>query len=139
LQKESAGGGSTLTQQLAKNLFPRREYWFASMLVNKVREAIIALRLESLYATEDILALYLNTIPFADNTFGLQSAAKRFFSTTSRELTLEQAGVLVGMLKATHYYNPRLFPDRARERRNVVFNQMVRYGMLEAEKAETLK
>src|SRR5690606_7931320 len=89
LQKESAGGGSTLTQQLAKNLFPRREYWFASMLVNKVREAIIALRLESLYAKEDILALYLNTIPFADNTFGLQSAAKRFFSTTSRELTLE--------------------------------------------------
>lgn len=138
MQDESAGGGSTITQQLAKNLYPRRKYWFASMPVNKIREAVIALRLESIYSKEDILALYLNTIPFADNTFGLQSAAKRFFSTTSSDLTLEQAGVLVGMLKATHYYNPRLFPERARERRNVVFAQMVRYNKLQREVADSL-
>lgn len=139
LQNESAGGGSTITQQLAKNLFPRKEYWFASMLINKLREGIIALRLESIYSKEEILALYLNTIPFADNTYGLQSAAKRFFSTTSRDLTLDQAGILVGMLKATHSYNPRLFPERARERRNVVFSQMVRYNMVDRRVADSLK
>lgn len=139
LQDESAGGGSTITQQLAKNLFPRKDYWIASMLVNKLREAVIAVRLERLYSKEDILALYLNTIPFADNTYGIQAAAKRFFSTTSDKLTLEQAGVLVGMLKATHYYNPRLFPERARERRNVVFAQMARYGFLDESNAASLK
>lgn len=139
LQDESSGGGSTITQQLAKNLFPRKSYWVASMLINKFREAVIALRMESIYSKKEILAFYLNTIPFADNTYGLQSAAKRFFSTTSRDLTLEQAGVLVGMLKATHYYNPRLFPDQAQERRNVVLSQMTRYNLLDARTADSLK
>lgn len=139
LQDESSGGGSTITQQLAKNLFPRKSYWMASMLVNKLREAVIATRMERIYTKKELLALYLNTIPFADNTYGIQSAAKRFFSTTSRDLTLEQAGVLVGMLKATHYYNPRLFPERARDRRNVVFSQMVRYNFIEPQRADSLK
>lgn len=139
LQDESSGGGSTITQQLAKNLFPRKSYWMGSMLVNKFREAIIALRMERIYTKNEILALYLNTIPFADNTYGIQAAAKRFFSSTSKALTLEQAGILVGMLKATHYYNPRLFPDRARDRRNVVFSQMVRYDFLNPEAADSLK
>lgn len=139
LQDESAGGGSTITQQLAKNLFPRKSYWMASMLVNKLREAVIATRMERIYSKNEILALYLNTIPFADNTYGIQAAAKRFFSTTSKDLTLAQAGVLVGMLKATHYYNPRLFPDRARDRRNVVLSQMVRYDFLSSAQADTLK
>jgi penicillin-binding protein 1A len=139
LQNESAGGGSTITQQLAKNLYPRKNYWMASMLVNKFREAMIALRLESIYSKNEIIALYLNTIPFADNTYGIQSAAKRFFSTTAKDLTLSQAGVLVGMLKATHYYNPRLFPDRAKDRRNVVFAQMVKYNYLADAGADSLK
>ena len=139
LQDESSGGGSTITQQLAKNLFPRKSYWMASMLVNKFREAVIALRMEGLYSKDEILALYLNTIPFADNTYGIQAASKRFFSTTSRDLTLEQAGVLVGMLKATHYYNPRLFPERARDRRNIVFSQMVRYDFLSPAVLDSLK
>jgi penicillin-binding protein 1A len=139
LQDESSGGGSTITQQLAKNLFPRKSYWFASLPVNKFREAIIALRLEQIYSKKEILALYLNTIPFADNTYGIQAAAKRFFSTTAKDLTLPQAGVLVGMLKATYYYNPRLFPERARARRNVVFGQMQRYGYLSSSGADHLK
>lgn len=138
LQDESSGGGSTITQQLAKNLFPRKSYWMASMLVNKLREAVIATRMERIYTKKEIIALYLNTIPFADNTYGLQAAAKRFFSTTSKDLTLEQAGVLVGMLKATHYYNPRLFPERARERRNVVLSQMDRYDFITAAEADSL-
>ncbi|HEY9488524.1 MAG TPA: transglycosylase domain-containing protein, partial [Chryseosolibacter sp.] len=139
LQKESSGGGSTITQQLAKNLFPRKSYWVASMLVNKFREALIATRMEEIYSKNEILAFYLNTIPFADNTYGIQSAAKRFFSTTSRDLTLEQAGVLVGMLKATHYYNPRLFPARAFDRRNVVLSQMVRYNFIDKHQADSIK
>lgn len=139
LQDESSGGGSTITQQLAKNLFPRKSYGIASMLINKLREAVIATRMERIYEKDEILALYLNTIPFADNTYGIQAAAKRFFSTTSDNLTLEEAGVLVGMLKATHYYNPRLFPDRARERRNVVISQMVRYNFIPAQQADSLR
>lgn len=139
LQYESSGGGSTITQQLAKNLFPRRSYWMGSMLVNKFREAVIATRLEGIYTKEEIIALYLNTIPFADNTYGIQAAAKRFFSTTTGNLTLEQATVLVGMLKATHNYNPRLFPDRARDRRNVVLAQMFRYRFIPEDLADSVK
>ncbi len=138
LQDESSGGGSTITQQLAKNLFPRKSYWMGSMVINKFREAIIAMRMESIYSKKDIVALYLNTIPFGDNTYGIQAAAKRFFSTTAKDITLEQAGLLVGMLKATYYYNPRLFPERARDRRNVVFSQMVRYRYLPEAKADSL-
>jgi penicillin-binding protein 1A len=139
LQDESSGGGSTITQQLAKNLFPRKSYWVASMLINKLREAVIATRMEGIYTKKELLALYLNTIPFADNTYGIQAAAKRFFSTTSKDLTLEQAGVLVGMLKATHYYNPRLFPERARDRRNVVLSQMAHYDFISSAQADSLK
>lgn len=139
LQNESSGGGSTITQQLAKNLFPRKSYWMGSMLINKFREAIIATRMEGIYAKGEIIALYLNTIPFADNTYGIQAAAKRFFSTTTKDLTLEQATILVGMLKATHYYNPRLFPDRAQDRRNVVLAQMAKYKFIPQHRADSVK
>lgn len=139
LQNESSGGGSTVTQQLAKNLFPRKSYWMGSMLINKFREAIIATRMEGIYTKEDIIALYLNTIPFADNTYGIQAAVERFFSTTTKDLTLEQATVLVGMLKATHYYNPRLFPDRARDRRNVVLAQMAKYKFIPELRADSVR
>lgn len=139
LQNESSGGGSTITQQLAKNLYPRKSHGFLSLPVNKVREMIIAWRLESIYDKKSILTLYLNTIPFADNTYGIDAAAQRFFSVRTNKLSVEQGAVLVGMLKATHFYNPRLFPDRAKTRRDVVFSQMVKYEMLEAEKAAQLK
>jgi penicillin-binding protein 1A len=99
---------------------------------------IIAWRLESVYDKKSILTLYLNTIPFADNTYGIDAAAQRFFSVRTNKLGVEQGAVLVGMLKATHLYNPRLFPDRARNRRDVVFGQMVKYEMLDAEKAAKL-
>lgn len=139
LQDESAGGGSTITQQLAKNLFPRKRYLVGTMLVNKFREAFIAFRLELLYTKEEILVLYLNTIPFADNTYGIESASRRFFSTSTRDLSIEQAAVLVGMLKATHYYNPRLYPEQARSRRNVVLAQMAKYGRITPEKRDSLQ
>jgi len=139
LQEESSGGGSTITQQLAKNLYPRKRYWVLSMLLNKMREAITAQRLESIYSKEDLITLYLNTIPFADQTFGIQAAAKRFYSTTAKELRADQAAVLIGMLKATHSYNPRLFPKRAQARRNVVLAQMAKYEYLTQKKSDSLQ
>lgn len=139
LQDESAGGGSTLSQQLSKNLFPRKRYWVLTLLINKLREVYTAFRLENIYSKKELLTMYLNTIPFADNTFGVQAAAKRFYSTTADGLTTDQAAMLVGQLKATHNYNPRLFPKRALERRNVVLAQMVKYNFLGEQKADSLK
>ena len=81
LQNESSGGGSTITQQLAKNLFPRKNYHILSLPINKIREIIVASRIEDLYDKQSIITLYLNTIPFGDNTFGIEAAAQRFFST----------------------------------------------------------
>jgi penicillin-binding protein 1A len=130
LQKEGSGGGSTLTQQLAKNLYPRKSRAFLSLPINKIREYIIASRIEDVYTKDEILLLYLNTIPFADNTYGIKTAADRFFSSPVKNLTVDQSAVLIGMLKATHYYNPRLFPERALQRRNVVIAQMAKYDYL---------
>lgn len=139
LSDESSGGGSTITQQLAKNLYPRKNYWFFSLYINKMREMIIASRLEKVYDKSAILTLYLNTIPFGDNTFGMEAAAQRFFSVRTKNLSVEQGAVLVGMLKATHSYNPRIYPERSLSRRNVVLGQMQKYGILTAEKADSLK
>ncbi|MBT1700065.1 transglycosylase domain-containing protein [Fulvivirgaceae bacterium PWU4] len=137
LQDEGSGGGSTLTQQLAKNLFPRKSHGALSMPVNKIREFIIARRLEKVYSKDEIILLYLNTIPFADNTYGIKTAADRFFSTAVKELTVDQSAVLVGMLKATHSYNPRLFPERSLQRRNVVIAQMEKYGYIKPWESKT--
>ena len=137
-QDESSGGGSTLTQQLSKNLYPRKRYWIFSMLVNKLREVVTARRLEKLYTKKELITLYLNTIPFADNTFGIQAASQRFFSTTAGSLTIDQAAILVGMLKATTSYNPRVYPERAFHRRNVVLSQMVKYKFLPKGSADSL-
>jgi penicillin-binding protein 1A len=139
MQNESSGGGSTITQQLAKNLFPRKKYLMFSMVVNKCREIVIARRLEKLYSKKEIIALYLNTIPFGDNTYGIQAAANRFFSTTAKDISQENAAVLVGMLKATHNYNPRLFPENSKSRRNIVLAQMSKYNMISQAKCDSLK
>ncbi|MFY0594315.1 penicillin-binding protein 1A [Roseivirga sp.] len=130
LRDESSGGGSTISQQLIKNLYPRQDHGIFSMPVSKTRESILAVRLEKIYSKEEVLTLYLNTVPFGDNTFGIESAAEKFFSKTAQELTLEESAVIVGMLKASHSYNPRLFPERSELRRNVVMNQMKKYGFL---------
>jgi penicillin-binding protein 1A len=139
LQRESAGGGSTLTQQLAKNLYPRRSYWMFSLPINKVREIIIARRLENVYSKDEILVLYLNTIPFGDNVYGVKTAAERFFSVPVSKLTLDQSAVLVGMLKATHRYNPRLFPARGKERRDVVLGQLAKYSFISDQTKDSLR
>jgi len=139
LQQESSGGGSTLTQQLAKNLFPRKNYWLFSTPINKMREMIIASRLEQVYNKNDILTLYLNTVSFGDNTYGIEAAAQRFFSVRTKDISVEQAATLIGMLKSTYYYNPRVFPQRSQQRRNIVLDQMLKYGKLSEAEAEAKK
>lgn len=127
---ESSGGGSTISQQLAKNLFPRQDYGWLSMPVNKTREAIIASRLENNYTKEQVLGLYLNTVPFGENVYGVESASRRFFGKSASGVAIEEAAVLVGMLKANTTYNPRRNPEAAKKRRNVVLGQMVKNGKL---------
>jgi penicillin-binding protein 1A len=139
LQNRSAGGGSTLSQQIAKNLFPREELGPLSMPVNKLREAIIAYRLERIYSKQEILAMYLNTVPFSENIYGIEVAAERFFSKKPASLDVHEAAVLIGLLKANNYYNPRKYPEHAVNRRNVVIDQMAKYEYITAEQAEIYK
>jgi penicillin-binding protein 1A len=122
----SSGGGSTLSQQVVKNIFGRKNYGPLTIPISKIRESIIAYRLEKLYSKEEILTLYLNTVPFGENTFGIETAAERFFSVTPNKLTVPQAATLVGLLKANNYYNPHTNPERSIQRRNIVINQMLK-------------
>lgn len=131
LSDDSSGGGSTLSQQLVKNLYPRKDYTLFATLINKLREAYVARRLEKIYSKEELLKLYLNTVPFGEDIFGIKVASQRFFSKSPKELRIEEAAVLVGMLKANTYYNPVRHPERAKERRNTVLTQMAKYGYLE--------
>jgi penicillin-binding protein 1A len=131
LQDNSSGGGSTISQQLVKNIYPRENYGWFSMPVNKVKEMIVAKRFEKIYSKEDIIALYLNTVPFSENVFGIESASQRFFNTKTKNLDLSQAATLVGTLKAPHGFNPRLFPERSQLRRDVVLQQMHKYGYID--------
>lgn len=126
LGNHSAGGGSTLSQQLAKNLYKRKDFAVLSMPVNKTKEAILANRLETIYSKEEILTLYLNTVPFGENVYGIESASQRYFSVPTHKLTLEQSAILIGMLKANTYYNPNKNPEHALQRRNVVLHQMLK-------------
>lgn len=139
LMDESAGGGSTLSQQLAKNLFPREDHLVFSLFVNKIKEMIVARRLEKLYTKEELLRLYLNTVPFSENVYGIKVAARRFFNTSPDALKVEQAAVLIGMLKGTTIYNPVKYPERSLKRRNLVINQMAKYGYLDEGFADKLK
>ncbi|MFT2010874.1 penicillin-binding protein 1A [Pontibacter sp. 13R65] len=139
MRHESSGGGSTLSQQLAKNLYPRKDYLLWDMTVNKIREMIIARKLESIYSKQELLELYLNTVPMGGNLYGIERASRRFFNTSADSLKTEEAAVLIGMLKATTSYNPRLDLERSRKRRNVVLNQMAKYEFLTQTKADSLK
>ncbi len=139
LQQKNAGGGSTITQQLAKNMFGRQNLGWFSMPVNKTKEIILAGRIEELYSKEEILALYLNTVPFGENVFGIEAAARRYFNKSAAKLKTEESAVLIGMLKANTYYNPRLYPDHSIIRRNVVLEQMEKYGYLDETETDSLK
>ena len=132
-----ARGASTITQQLAKNMFRVRTQYSTGllgyipgikMLVMKSKEWIIATKLELVYDKKDILTMYANTVDFGSNAFGIKTACKTYFNTTPSELTLDQMAVLVGMLKATTYYNPRINPKNSLKRRNIVLSNMLRHS-----------
>ena len=139
LGKRSSGGGSTISQQLAKNLYPREEQPVNLLPIIKLKEMFIAHRLENIYSKNEILTLYLNTVYFGENTFGLESSAQKYFSVSATDLNQSQAATLIGMLKGPSYYNPRIHPERALRRRNTVINQMVKYNFLTAQEGESLK
>lgn len=130
-------GGSTLTQQLARNLYPE-EIGRAVSLTRKAKEAITALKIEAVYSKDEILETYLNTVPFLYNAFGIEMAARTYFDKSADKLDVLESATLIGMLKGTSYYNPVLNPQRARERRNTVLAQMVKHGKLDAKRAEQL-
>ncbi|MBN2742933.1 MAG: transglycosylase domain-containing protein [Marinilabiliaceae bacterium] len=133
---KAQGGGSTISQQLAKNLYPRRDLGILSMPVNKIREGFIAGRLEKVFEKEDILAMYLNTVPFGEDIYGIEAAAQRFFSKKARFLNPAESATLVGMLAANTAYNPRLNPDKSTARRNIVLTRMETNRFLTSEEAE---
>ena len=130
-------GGSTITQQLARNLYPN-EIGRSVSLTRKAKEAITALKIEAIYSKDEILETYLNTVPFLYNAFGIEMAARTYFDKSADKLDVLESATLIGMLKGTAYYNPVLNPERARDRRNTVLAQMVKHGKLEARRAEVL-
>lgn len=130
LRSNSSGGGSTISQQLAKNLYPRKRLGKLGIIIHKMREGLIAKRIEKMYSKEEVLNQYLNIVPFSDNTFGIESTAKKFFNKKARDLSLIESATIIAMLKATHSYNPRLYPKRSKTRRNVVLSQMNKYGYI---------
>lgn len=133
------GGGSTITQQLAKNLFPRQKQNLATMPIIKLKEWIMAIKLERNLTKEEIITLYLNTVPFGDNTYGIKNASLTFFSKNPIDLEVEEAAVLVGMLKGNTIYNPRRNPERSLNRRNTVIDQMEKYDYLTPSEAQEIK
>ncbi|MDD6671595.1 MAG: transglycosylase domain-containing protein [Prevotella sp.] len=140
-------GASTITQQLAKNMFRVRSQYSTGLLgkvpglkilIVKSKEWIIATKLETIFTKEEIITMYANTVDFGSNAFGIKTAAKTYFNTTPKDLTTEQAAVLVGMLKATTYYNPLANPENSLRRRNVVLQNMVTHNDLSQERCDSL-
>ena len=142
-----ARGASTITQQLAKNLFRvRTEYSTGvlgnvpglKMLIMKSKEWITAIKLELNFSKEEILTMYANTVDFGSNAFGIKTACKTYFGISPKDLTADQAAILVGMLKATTYYNPRLHPDHSKQRRNTVLGLMYAHHHIDQAQLDSL-
>lgn len=141
-------GASTITQQLAKNMFRVRSQYSTGLLghipglrilIIKSKEWIIATKLETVYSKQEILTMYANTVDFGSNAFGIKTGASTYFNTTPKNLTTDQCAVLVGMLKATSYYNPRTNPENSLNRRNQVLTNMYTHGDLSHEELDSLK
>ena len=137
--QKSAGGGSTITQQLAKQLYTPPSSGLFSRAVQKPIEWMIAIKLERFYSKEEILKMYLNQFDFLYNAVGIKSAAKVYFNKTAAELDTLEAATLVGMVKNPSYFNPVRQPERTRQRRNVVLDQMYKADMLTREERDSLQ
>ena len=135
----SEGGASTITQQLAKNMLDQGSKNLVARGIEKMKEWIIAVKLERNFTKEEILALYLNTVPFGDNTYGIRNASRTFFQKEPDMLTVDESAVLIGMLKGTYLYNPRVNERAAFDRRNTVINQMVKNNYISEAEAAKIK
>jgi penicillin-binding protein 1A len=133
------GGGSTITQQLAKALLDQGSKNKAWRVVEKMKEWIIAVKLERNFTKEEIITLYLNAVPFGDNIYGIRNASRTFFQKEPDRLNIEEAAVLVGMLKANYTYNPRRNPKQSKDRRDVVIDQMAKNNKITDAEATRLK
>ena len=139
LRAGSAGGGSTITQQLAKKLFHEVPASKLDRIIQKLQEWIISVQLERRYTKEEIIAMYLNTVDFSSNAYGIKSAAQTYFAKTPAKLNIQEASLLVGMLKAPSRYNPARNPKNSLERRNVVLSQMMKYDFITLKEFDSLK
>ena len=139
LLKGDKRGSSTLTQQLAKNLFGRKKMNLFTIPFIKLKEWILAIKLERNLTKNEIITLYLNTVPFPDNVYGIKNASLTFFSKTPDKLTLDEAAILVGTLKGNTIYNPRSHPKQSLDRRNTVIDQMVKYEKISSAEGEQFK
>ena len=136
---KSSGGGSTITQQLAKQLYSKPSRNIFDRAVQKPIEWMIAIKLERFYTKDEIIKMYLNRFDFLNNAVGIKTAAKVYFNKDAKDLNVAEAAMLVGMLKNPSYFNPVRKPERVLNRRNVVFDQMVKAGFLDEAEAERLK
>ncbi len=130
-------GGSTITQQLARNLY--RDIGFEVTVTRKLREMITAIQIENNYTKREIIEMYLNTVEFSNSAFGIEQAARTHYGKSSRDITVSEAATLIGQLKAVYAYNPRRFPERAKSRRNIVLLQMFNRGFISTEIFQTLR
>ena len=135
----SSGGGSTLSQQLAKMMFPREKLSKPQMIIRKLKEWVIAARLERNYTKDEILAMYLNKFDFLHLAVGVKSAAQIYFNRSQDSLEIQQAAMLIGMAKNPSLFDPIRREEATLQRRNVVMNQMVKYGYLSQQKYDSLK
>ena len=138
LRQENSGGGSTITQQLAKMLHTKPESGMMARIRQKPNEWVIAAKLEKRFTKDEILTMYLNKYDFGNNAIGLTSAAGIYFGKHPSQLTIEESATLVGMCKNSSLYNPRVRPENTRERRNVVFSQMEKAGYLTSAECDSL-
>ena len=139
LGQESAGGGSTITQQLAKQLYSKTAKNTLERLLQKPIEWVIAIKLERFYTKEEIVSMYLNYFDFLHNAVGIKIAAKTYFNKEPIDLSLVESATLIGLCKNPSYYNPVRYPERSRERRNVVLSQMVKSGYLSEAEFNSVK
>lgn len=144
----TARGASTITQQLVKNLFKVRSQYSTGLLghipgvkllIMKAKEWVTAVKIEMLYSKEEILTMYFNTVDFGSNAFGIKTACHTYFNTTPDKITVEQAATLIGLLKATTYYNPKINPKNSLSRRNVVLGKLYEHHVLNKQQLDSIR
>lgn len=137
--RAGGGGGSTITQQLALNLFSERSTNKLKRIIQKLQEWVTAVKIERSYTKEEIIAMYFNTVPFGSNAFGIRAASQTFFKKEPADLNIQEAAVLVGLVNGPTMYSPVRNPERALKRRNHVISQMCKYGFISQSESDSIK